>query len=321
MTAPGPLGWISPADRTKKQHEAHERAMARIPRFAVPTTTVPKGTKVILTDLWKRPEVVADVGFEFTGFHQLTGSCVGVSAGNWLFTIAAMQRCLATAPLRAFVPWWPYFYGRTRYNEGDRGEGEGAIDSVMAETLLKEGCFSITEVQGLPAFDRSDGLTLTSRVELDWSDGVNPAAQYLSVGKTHLLKAVTPVGDTNGMRDSILNGYGILDGCNNYVGHGSIKGSGDTAYVTGHYDGRGGHSTCFLGYWEHPNDGPLFLYSNQWPSSTYPKDPAGGGRCCVWLTEAEAAKLFRTGGDQGETLAGSPLDYFPAQPLVIDWLA
>jgi hypothetical protein len=73
--------------------------------------------------------------------------------------------------------------------------------------------------------------------------------------------------------------------------------------------------------WNHPNDGRLFLYSNQWPTSTYPKDPAGAGRCCVWIPESEMTKLFtQYGGDNGETVALSHLNYFPAQPSVLDLL-
>lgn len=315
------LGWISPKDRTPAQNAAHARALVSFPRFAVPGHVAPAGpVKVMLTDFWKRPEVVADIGFEFTGFHQLTGSCVGASAGNAVATLAAVQRCLSQGMTRAFAPWWPYAYGRTRFNEGDRGEGEGAIDSVMAETLIQEGTFAITEKSGLPAFDRSDGLALTSPIEMRWSNGAAPeVTDCLGLGKQHPIGSAAVLNSTDDIKTAILNGYPVLDGCNDYIGHGSIQGSGDNACVVGQYDGRGGHSTCYLGYWDHPNLGPLFLYSNQWPTDTYPKDPAGAGRCCVWVKEATVARLFQLGGSDGETVALSHLNYFPAQPQLLDW--
>ncbi len=324
MAAPGPLGWISPANRTQAQHDAHARALAAMPRFASFNLTAPNGpVKIDLTQSWKHPKVIADIGSEFTGFHQLTGSCVGASAGNWIATLAYMQRLLDENPTTAFIPWWPFPYGRTRANEGDHGQGEGAIDSVIGQTMVKEGVFACTE-QGLPQFKTDDGLYLTSSIELQWSDGnSSTVTKWQPVAKVHPLGTLSVLNSTDDIKVAVCNGYPILDGCDNYIGNGSIKGSGADAYVVGHYDGRGGHSTCVLGYWDHPNDGPLFLYSNQWPTITYPKDPAGAGRCCVWTPESEMKKLFQTGGGGGETMAGSHLNWFPAQPdvpTVLDWL-
>jgi hypothetical protein len=323
MPPPGPLGFIVPSRRTQAQQDAHARALAKMPRFSMaPVGDLPVGTKVMLTDFWKAPEVVADIGGQpFTGFGQYTGSCVGVSEGNAVFTVGAVQRLLDDAPTKAFIPWWPFPYGRTRYNEGDRGQGEGAVDSVMGETLVEEGFFDITQ-PGLPAFGKTgpDGWWLTAQLEYQWSDGGAIGQKWKDAAKPHAGMTKAVVADVMGIRTANVNGYPVLDGCNNYVGNGSIKGSGDTAYVAGRYDGRGGHSTCFLGVWHHPTAGYLYLYSNQWPTSTYPRDPAGGGRCCVWLPEAEVEKLFRTGGDRGETMALSRVPWFPVQvDKILDW--
>lgn len=317
------LGWISPAQRTNEQHDAHAKAMATFHRFANLGLPDPSGgapVKVMLTDFWRRPEVVQDIGFEFSGYRQLTGSCVGASSGNAVFTLGAVQRCLSAGATRAFVPFWPYTYGRTRFNEGDHGPGEGAVDSVMAATLIKEGTFGITEKTGLPAFDKSDGLALTEAIEMQWSDGAaGVVTDCLGLGKQHPVGSAAVLNSTDDIKTAILNGYPVLDGCDDYIAHGSIQGSGDSAYVLGQYDGQGGHSTCYLGYWDHPSDGPLFLYSNQWSADTYPKDPAGAGRCCVWVKESVVSRLFQMGGSGGETVALSHLSYFPAQPAVLDW--
>jgi hypothetical protein len=186
---------------------------------------------------------------------------------------------------------------------------------VMGTTLVNEGYFDIT-APGLPAFTQmgADGFWLSKAIELQWSNNV--AQQWKDLAKPQAGLTKGSISDISGIRQAIINGYGVIDGCSMYIGSGTIAGSGDNTYVSGHYNGNGGHSTCWLGYWDHPNDGPLYLYSNQWPTSTYPKDPAGAGRCCVWAKETEAAKSFRMGANNGETFAVSALPWFPAQPKV-----
>jgi hypothetical protein len=317
MTTPL-LGWIPPRDRTPEQNNAHAAAM-RIVRagHGLQAVSLAPGEKLMLTDSWKDPSVVAELGFVFTGFRQLTGSCVGVSEGNWITTLACIQSKLTVGAHKPFVCFWPFPYGRTRYNEGDRGQGEGAIDSVMGEVISREGYFDIAQ-PGLPQFNTSDGFALTSNQELQWSDGGSAlVTKWASLAAQHVGAKAT-CNSTDDIWNAIGNGYPVIDGCDNYIGNGSIVGTGADAYVRGHYDGRGGHSTCILGIWQHPNDGRLFLYSNQWSGSTYPKDPAGAGRCCVWTTEAEMHKLFQTGGNGGETMALSHVDWFPAQPKILD---
>lgn len=324
--APGPLGFIVPSQRNPAQAIAANAAAAAMPRFSMaPVGDLQPGTKIMLTDFWKEPDVVADLGQEFTGFGQYTGSCVGVSEGNAVTTLLCVQRMIADAPKKASIVFWPFAYGRTRDNEGDRGQGEGAVDSVMGETLVKEGFFDITQ-PNLPTFQSGpDGFWLGSdsrsgsRLEYQWSDGRSIAQAWRDLARPQagMVKAI--IQDTMGVRTAIVNGYPVLDGCDNFVGNGRIVGSGAEARVTGRYDGRGGHSTCFLGVWRLQDGSYWYLYSNQWPTSTYPKDPAGAGRCCVWLPESEVDKLFQTGGDKGETMALSHAPAFPVQPAVLDW--
>lgn len=323
MSAPGPLGLVLPSERTQEQQDAHMAALAAMPRFAMPAApTAP--VKVILTDFLKDPDVIADIGFEFNGFRQLTGSCVGVSAGNAITTLSAVQRKVADAPTKALAVFWGFPYGRTRYNEGDRGQGEGAVDSVMGETLHREGVFDIGQA-GLPAFDRSDGLALPSHTELVWSDGARIDQKWGAIAKQYPVGTVAPLSSVQDIRAAIINGYPVLDGCDNFIGHGSIQGSGADACAVGHYDGRGGHSTCFIGVWDHPTLGLLLLYWNQWGGNTYPNDGSGKPRCSVWIKEKDVT-LFQHGGNRGETMALSHLNYlavldpFPPQPKVISWL-
>ncbi len=323
MATQPPLGWISPANRNQDQADAHQRAVNSFhPRLHIagPAPTGP--LKVLLTDAWKNPLVVKDTGLTFSGFRQLTGACVGVSTGNAVFTLAAIQRLLSDNPTKAFVPWWPFDYGRCRYNEGDRGQGEGAVDSVMAQTLISEGTVALADAGSIPSFDTSDGLALTERQELTYSDGAYSGnVALLNVAKKFPLGGAAVLKSVADIKAAIINGYPVLDGCDNYIGNGTLTGTGSDVVALGHYDGRGGHSTCYLGYWDHPVQGPLYLYSNQWDGSTYPDDGSGKARCTVWVKEAEVSKLFQTGGGDGETVALSHLSYFPAQPAVVnDWI-
>lgn len=328
---PGPLGFILPEDRTPEQQAAHDRAAAALPRFAalpsagdlLRSIDVPKGTKVMLTDTWRHPDVAADLGREFTGFYQFTGSCVGVSEGNAGTTLLCVQRLLTTGGTKAEVVFWPFPYGRARYNAGDRGQGEGAVDSVMGETLVNEGFFPVGQ-PGLPGFNyTADGVQIEggARTEYLWSDGgrIDPKWRELAARRKGMNKV--QINAAEEIVAAVVNGYPVLTGCSMYVSRGQVVERGANSYVRGRYDRDGGHSTCRLGAWLHPDDGWLVGYSNQWPTNTYPKDPAGLGRCCVWLPVAEEERMLsRLGGGRGETMLLSHAPGVPVQPKVLDWL-
>jgi hypothetical protein len=314
-----PLGFVTKDARTVAQNIAHELHESRMSRFML---TVPNNAgplNIRLFDAWKHPKVVQDVGFVFPRFHQLTGSCVGAGGGQALFTLIAMQRLLATDPTVAFLPFWPFDYGRCRSNEGDRGQGEGAMGSSFADTIVKEGVID-AKTQGLPAFTNNDGLVLTSKQEMQWSDGNSSlVTQYLPAARVHPMGTSAPLNDTAGMKAAIINGFPGSFACDYYIGNASVQGSGANAAVVGHWDGRGGHQQSFHGYWDNPDLGPLFWIQNNWPGSTYPADPSGGPTCGCWVTEANVTKAF---GYNSEVYAFSHLNWFPAQPdvpAVLDW--
>ncbi len=312
------LGWISPKHRTQAQHDAHARAVAGMPRFALPLNDPPKGTKIILTDFLNKAEVVADTGMTFdrSPFHQVTGSCVGAGGGNGLICLVGVQRMIADAPTKAFIPWWPFSYGRCRYNEGDRGQGEGAMGSSFAETIVKEGVIACT-ADGLPAFGTSDGLILSESQEMAWSDGGSSlVTKYLEVARVHPLGSAAPMNGPADMRAAVINGYPGSFACDRYIGNASVQGSGANAAVCGKWDGNGGHQQWFFGYWDNPDLGPLYAIGNNWPRDTYPKDPGGLPLCCCWVKEADVQHAF---GYNSEVYAFSHLNWFPAQPSVLNW--
>jgi hypothetical protein len=317
---PPPLGFITPTERTLRQHDAHARAVAKMPRFTLPTTTVPKGTKVMLSDFWHKPELVAETGIDFdrAPFHQLTGSCVGAGGGNALYTLICVQRLLSQGATKAYIPWWPFSYGRSRLLMGDHGQGEGSMGSTFAQTIKEEGVIAATE-GGLPQFQAKDGYELTERQEMEWSDGDSPpCVNYLDKAKERPVQEVIEVRSTDQLRDAALNGYPWTFACNNYIGNASVEGSGDDAALIGYWDGSGGHQQWGFGYWEHPNFGPLFATGNNWPRSTYAKDPAGLPMVCCWTREAKVASAMKN--LDAEVYIVSHLKGTPAQPTLLDYL-
>jgi hypothetical protein len=317
-----PLGFIRKRDRTNEQHDAHARFEAKMPKFAMgpgAVRTLNPGEKIILQNVWNDPNVVADLGgLRFNRFHQLTGSCVGASMGNALVTLSGIQRALAS-PTKAMLPFWPYDYGLTRYNEGDRGQGEGAMNSSACDTMKADGVLDYLTTTGLPQFDMSDGFTLTSRIEMQWSDGAaSVVTSQETAAKVHPLGTAAPCSNSADALTGIINGYPFYYGVDDYVGNGSISGSGANAYVRGKFDGVGGHSTCLLAAWAHPTDGLLFGYQNNWAGDTYPTDPAGLPTCAVWIPQSEVDKIWSR--LEGDAYLLSHLTTFPAQPGVLDWI-
>src|SRR4029077_2117925 len=186
--------------------------------------------------------------FSFPRLHQWTESCPGSGGGNALMTLICVQRVISDAPTKAFVPFWPFDYGRCRYNEGDRGQGEGAMGSSFADTLVKEGVIDAATA-GLPAFQNNDGMVLTSSLEMQWSNGASSTVtQYLTAAKVHPLGSAAAVSDIDGLKAGILNGYPATFACDRYIGNASIQGSGANARVVGRWNGNGGHQQYVIGY-------------------------------------------------------------------------
>lgn len=307
------LGFITPRERTQEQHDLHAKCVAGMPKFAIPGFKDTGSVNVRLFDFWKRPEVVKDVGFVFPRFHQLTGSCVGAGGGQTLFTLIAVQRCLSQGATVAFLPFWPLNYGKCRQEEGDRGQGEGAMGSSFAKSVTLDGVINAT-TQGLPQFTNNDGLVLTEQLEMQWSAGANIAQNFLTIAKQYPVGTTVPVTEVADLRAGIINGYPASFACNDYIGHAAVQGD----VLIGKWDSRGGHQQSVHAVWDHPSLGPLYWAQNNWPASSYPSDPAGGPVCGCWVKEADVESALKN--LDAEVYLFSHLNYLPAQPAVLDWL-
>lgn len=313
------LGWIPPSERTPEQQAAHETILMGMRKFRIlgPTAPLPRGVKVCLFDAWKAPDVVADLGGnQFSWFHQLTGSCVGAGGGNALFSLIAVQRLLATNPTKAFIPFWPIPYGLCRADHGDKGQGEGAMGSWFADTLIKRGVVSAAE-PGLPQFQTgNDGYMLSSQLEMQYSDGTSQTVRkWLETAAQHPLGAAAETTTIDDMRNALVNGYPLTFACLNNVSSARVAGTGDNALLLGKWDRYGPHQQSVHAFWDHPFHGPVYWAQNNWPRGTYPQDPAGGPMCGCWVKEVDVKRALQL---QAEVYALSHLKWFPAQPNVIN---
>ena len=317
-----PTGWIRPADRTVEQAKAHEDAVNGMPRFSVAKafTPLPKGTKIDLTERWSHEKVVADIGFPFPRFHQIEGSCVGASLGNAAVSLSCTQRTLPTGATKAAIFYWLFNYGRGRLMGGMRGRGHGSFVSAQAKQAILEGMV-VDQGSAMPDFQQADGLVVSSATETQFSDGTY-SAQWVNLAKEHPIGTAAPANDVETIYEGIANGFPYHYGCDYFIGHGAIKGSGEKACVMGKYDTYGPHATCFLGVWEHEDFGLLFKYQNNWPKGVYPADPNGkGSPCSLWTPASEVTRMINNMGGKGEGFLYSHLNWFPAQvDELLNWV-
>jgi hypothetical protein len=313
------FGWIPPENRNDEQEANDDAARATMPRFAVDgATKYPSGSapeRVDLFALWKHPDVVAANGWEFTGVHQLTGSCVGAGGGNCWFTLAcldAVQRGDAETPL---LPFWLLPYGRSRYYLGDRGPGEGSTGGTFAKAAREDGVVPAVG-DGMPTFTRDDGFVWGRSVEMKWSDGDNPdTMRLLPTSRKHLVKTTAQCRSASDVREAIVNGFPCT--CASMYAHdgGRVQGTGKNVCLLARRTGSWAHQMSLLAWWMHPEFGELFWLMNQWGLRAHGQDPAGGPSGGVWIKASDVDWICRD-----EVFAFSQYDGFPAPAKPLDWL-
>lgn len=319
MNGNPPLGWIEPKDRTKEQHDAHAAGEARmIQQFGLTYTPLIRGTKIILTEAWNHPDVIADVGRRLIRELQNTGSCVKVGGTNALRCSVATQRIAGANPTKAFEPFTWHNYAMSRHYYGEDGQGEGSLGSTFARSLREDGCTDWPQDPSdtLPDYTQTgDHINITAAQEMAWSSYRNPQVQaILTKTREHKLGSAAVLRSSQDVAAMGSNGYGVAFACSRFVGNAAVVRTGANAYVRGKWDQSGGHQQWCFGVWEHPDDGLLIAVGNNWPDNTYPRDPAGLPLCCVWVSAADVDAAFRY---QAEVYGFSNQNWFPAQPKVV----
>jgi hypothetical protein len=299
-------------------------------KFTLPCPALAKGDKVCLFKAWADPKVVADVGLAFTRKFQFTGSCVDAGGFNAVFSTIASQRLLPT-PTKAFLPFTYHNYAMSRHYFGEDDQGEGSLGSTFAKSLTEDGIWDWNDPDDLklPKYSTNcggngrvngTGIGTSANVEYQWSSSRYPeVSRVLKEAKPHTFGSAGECRTVQDIKAMILNGYGVTFACNNYISSGYVVGSGDLAYVVGKWDTYGPHQQSIHAVWEHPTDGTLYWSQNNWHDSIYPKDPAGGPVCGVWVKERDVERALAL---DSEVFGLSHLNWFPANPdvpAVLDW--
>lgn len=310
-----PGGWIAPEDRNEEQQAAHARAESLMLTFALATEKPPVGTKIMLTDLWKHPDVVTTLGSEFLGFLQDTGSCVGVGGGNAITTTALSDRLIRKEPEKPVFLFWPYNYGRSRQLGGMRGQGEGSFGSTFNQSCAEDGCIEWNE-QGLslPALKVVRGqFGIGASNEYSWSDGKKAPQNLRTTAKTHKFQSA-PLSSFEQVRSSILSGYGVSRAFNAFcdIGTATVR----NGALIGTYNKRGGHQQSWLAYWNHPQEGELIGEPQQWGINVQKRDPGGLPPGAIWVRADEVDRKCKN----GEIYAFTNYDgYLDRSAAVFDW--
>ncbi len=304
------FGWIPPERRTVLEHEASDQAIKDMPKFAIKGKHKSDEKRVNLYDLWKHPTVVEANGWEFTGIHQLTGSCVGAGGGNCWMTLACVDSVIRGDAETPLLPFWLLPYGRSRYYLGDRGPGEGSTGSTFAKAAREDGVVPANS-PGLPTFTRNDGFVWGSKEEYKWSDGDNPDTMaLLPKSRLHLVQTTARCKDHEDVKDAIKNGYPCTC-ASNYAHRPSVE--SDPPVLLGKKSGSWSHQMSLLAWWEHPKLGDIYYLMNQWGLNAHGKDPAGGPPGGVWITAKDVDWICND-----EVFAFSQYSGFPAQTFSWD---
>lgn len=312
-----PTGWIPEGDMTDDQCRLHRNNIAKMPMFNLVGDTPPVGTKILLTDTWKDPKVVAALGGPFKGWGQDTGSCVGVGGGNACQTLNFVESITKKQPEKIVLIAWYYNYGLSRKRAGMRGQGEGSFGSTFAESIRLDGTIDANHpgLEALPDGEDSRGMRyLGKSLEMQWSDGNHADSAVRTAAQPQTITSA-PIAAFTAVRDAIANGYPVTRAGMSFANPGTA--SVRNGALVGSYNGRGGHQESWLGYWNHPQLGELIWEQNQWGANAYGSDPGGGVAGGCWIRADEVHKFCQA--SYAEVYAISSYSGYPARPEVFDW--
>lgn len=282
------FGWVPPQLRDDTQHAIHEAAERSMsPSSVFDSMRSNEDVEFAnLTRTWSNERVVRELGFAYTGAHQLTGSCVGGGAENVVATLNFFEVLVNGDPEKIFLPFYGYHYGRGRLHSGIRGRGEGSTGSGQAKAIQIDGVLD-NAIEGLPKPIRTDdGIIWGKDVEMVWSAGDRIDQKWIDVGKKHPCTDVAKVNNSDEVRKSIVNGKPCTC-ASMYAFKASVVGEGKDACLLGQKQGSWSHQMSLLAYWKHPRHGPLFWLMNQWGLNAHGTCPSGMPRGGAWITAAD----------------------------------
>jgi hypothetical protein len=311
------FGWIPEEARTEQENEAHEAAVGLMPRFLITGTPTGDANEdgANLTATWKHADVVAANGSEFTGTHQLTGSCVGAGGGNMWATLAFHEAIVGGEEELPKVPFWLLPYGRSRFYCGMKTPGEGSLGSCFARAAVEDGTLEYDR-SGLPQpTSRDDGWIWGRNVEMSWSDGdARQSLDALEHSRKHLIKTAAQCRSASDVWQALVNGYPVT--CASMYAHngGRVQGEGKDAVLLASRSGSWAHQMSVPACRKHPKLGRIYWLHNQWGLRAHGICPSGMPPGGVWITEADMNWICRD-----EVYAFSAYSGFPSPAKPIPW--
>lgn len=306
---PQPLlfGWVPFEKRTPEATARHNAIVAAMPRFGIRGTYRADKRRY---PLWEAGKVL--FGGKFLRYNwQQTGSCVGAGGGNAAKTLMSVEIALGGQAEEYKELWWPFTYGVCR---GNTSEGDGANGSDWADAICKAGIFA-ADIEGLPAFEERQGwIALPSKTEYRWSTTRNIDKKWFEQGLKHLVKTAAPMRNADDCTAALINGYPLTQASNFGFRRVDTRGTPPVQIVG--WDWSWPHQTFLDEYWDHPTEGELYRWGNNWGptgSGTVGPPTAGEPGGGAYITKKTLESICRN----GEVYALSAFEGFPAREL--DW--
>ncbi len=301
------FGWRGPGnlieDLSDDMAQRHATQVAAMPTFGIQGSWQLDQRRYAL---WRAP--ISVTGSHLKYIWQVTGSCVGAGGCNMLRTGMCVE-ILAGDNEEFKEVWWPYTYGKSRYRSGMTRPGEGSTGAAWAEAICEDGFFAADE-PGLPTFREVDGwLKLDKQTEIQWSDGDDIAAKWNDIARHHLYKTASRMKSKDDCIAALANGYCITQA--SMFGFRSSKVVGTPPVRIAPWDGSWSHQTYVDEFWDHPTEGEIFRWGNNWGPTIHGSptgdEPSGG----VYIRARTMDEICRT----GEVYAFAGLQGFQARKL------
>lgn len=284
------FGWAG-QDVAEKAFAKYEDAFPKF--FISGQTEATDGKRMVL---WEFSQKV--LGHHIPTFYQQIGDCVSMGASN------AMEylQCVEIAKLgdhEKYRPiFQPYIYGISRVKIGGGSiRGDGSVGVWAAQGIREYGVIPADE-PGVPAY--------SGDVARDWGRK-GPPADFINLGKKHLLKSTAKVTNYPMVRDALVNGYPVTVASNRGF---RMTGSIDKGKLWATPYGVWNHQMCIIGVDDDPKRPGCYII-NSWGENAHGKPaddaPPGG----FWVD----ANVIESMVKQNDSFAFSQFDGFPEQDL------
>jgi hypothetical protein len=246
--------------------------------------------------LWEVSRKV--LGKDTENFPQEVGDCVSFGGKNATEYVQFYPIVNGDAnEFKNIFP--PYLYGCGRVFIG-KGQvnGDGSLGVWQAKAVMEYGAIP-TDTPNCPKY--------SGNIARKWGDS-GPPDEFVSVGKTHIVKSAALISSWDELVTALVNGYPVTVASD--IGY-DMKPRSDGFH---HNSTSWGHQMCFIGV-DNRADKPYACILNSWGDvhgeikdfKTGENWPVGTLR----VLKSDAEKMIK----QGDTFAYSSFNAFPAQKL------